>query len=254
MIKLENVNKVYRTDRVETLALENINLDVAPGEFVSVMGPSGCGKSTLLNLIGLLDAPTKGHLALDNTKINGAGDGKLASFRNEKLGFVFQSFHLVPDLKVVDNVEIPLLYRKMSGGERRKLAQQALDRVGLASRVHHFPTQLSGGQQQRAAIARAIVGKPRILLADEPTGNLDSAMGEEIMSILHDLNRNDKTTVVMVTHDQRFAERTDRIVRLFDGRQVAGCARTSNWRSRSSGGESSSPSSPSSASASPWSC
>jgi putative ABC transport system ATP-binding protein len=221
MIKLENVNKVYRTERVETLALENINLDVAPGEFVSVMGPSGCGKSTLLNLIGLLDAPTRGHLALDNTKINGAGDGKLARFRNEKLGFVFQSFHLVPDLKVVDNVEIPLLYRKMSGGERRKLATQALDRVGLASRVHHFPTQLSGGQQQRAAIARAIVGRPRILLADEPTGNLDSAMGEEIMSILHDLNQNDGTTIVMVTHDERFARRTDRIVRLFDGRQVA---------------------------------
>jgi putative ABC transport system ATP-binding protein len=221
MIKLENVNKVYRTERVETLALENINLDVAPGEFVSVMGPSGCGKSTLLNLIGLLDAPTKGKLSLENTAINGSGDRKLARFRNEKLGFVFQSFHLVPDLKVVDNVEIPLLYRKMSGGERRKLATQALGRVGLSSRVHHFPTQLSGGQQQRAAIARAIVGRPRILLADEPTGNLDSAMGEEIMTILHDLNRNDGTTIVMVTHDERFARRTDRIVRLFDGRQVA---------------------------------
>jgi putative ABC transport system ATP-binding protein len=221
MIKLENVNKVYRTERVETLALENINLDVAPREFVSVMGPSGCGKSTLLNLIGLLDAPTKGRLALDDTPINGAGDRKLARFRNEKLGFVFQSFHLVPDLKVIDNVEIPLLYRKMSGSERRRLATAALDRVGLASRVHHFPTQLSGGQQQRAAIARAIVGKPRILLADEPTGNLDSAMGEEIMSILHDLNQNDGTTIVMVTHDERFARRTDRIVRLFDGRQVA---------------------------------
>src|ERR1043165_8303741 len=168
MIKLENVNKVYRTERVETLALENINLDVAPGEFVSVMGPSGCGKSTLLNLIGLPDAPT-----------------------NEKLGFVFQSFRLVPALRVVDNVEIPLLYRRMIGGERRKLATKALERVGLSSRVHHFPTQLSGGQQQRAAIARAIVGRPRILLADEPTGNLDSAMGEEIMSILHDLNQND---------------------------------------------------------------
>src|SRR5436309_14307742 len=173
MIKLENVNKVYRTERVETLALENINLDVASGEFVSVMGPSGCGKSTLLNLIGLLDAPTKGHLALDDTKINGAGDGKLARFRNEKLGFVFQSFHLVPDLKVIDNVEIPLLYRKMSGSERRRLATAAIDRVGLASRIHHFPTQLSGRQQQSAAIARAIVSKPSILLADEPTGNHD---------------------------------------------------------------------------------
>ena len=221
MIKLENVNKVYRTDRIETLALQNINLDVAQGDFVSIMGPSGCGKSTLLNLIGLLDKPTSGSLALEGTHINGAGDKKLAKMRNEKLGFVFQSFHLVPDLTVLDNVEIPLLYRDMAAAERRKLALAAIDRVGLASRVHHFPTQLSGGQQQRVAIARAIVGKPSIVLADEPTGNLDSQMGEEIMSILHDLNRNDKTTVVMVTHDQRFAERTDRIVRLFDGRQVA---------------------------------
>ena len=221
MIRMESINKVYRTERVETLALQNINLDVAAGEFVSIMGPSGCGKSTLLNLIGLLDAPSSGRLSLDEEHINGAGDKKLARLRNEKLGFVFQSFHLVPDLTVLDNVEIPLLYRKIASAERRKLALAALDRVGLASRVHHFPTQLSGGQQQRVAIARAIVGRPRILLADEPTGNLDSQMGEEIMSILHDLNQNEKTTVVMVTHDERFAKRTDRIVRLFDGRQVA---------------------------------
>jgi putative ABC transport system ATP-binding protein len=186
MIKLDNVNKIYRTERVETLALQNINLDVAPGEFVSVMGPSGCGKSTLLNLIGLLDLPSNGTLELDGESVGKWGDRKLASFRNEKLGFVFQSFHLVPDLKVVDNVEIPLLYRSANGTPRRKRAQAALDRVGLASRVHHFPTQLSGGQQQRVAIARAIVGQPRILLADEPTGNLDSAMGDEIMDILHD--------------------------------------------------------------------
>ena len=221
MIRLENVNKVYRTERVETLALENINLDIAPGEFVSIMGPSGCGKSTLLNLIGLLDAPTSGGLSLAGEQVGKWGDKQLASFRNEKLGFVFQSFHLVPDLKVIDNVEIPLLYRRTNGSPRRKVAQSALDRVGLASRIHHFPTQLSGGQQQRVAIARAIVGKPRILLADEPTGNLDSGMGEEIMDILHDLNKNDGTTIVMVTHDDRFARRTDRIVRLFDGRQVA---------------------------------
>jgi putative ABC transport system ATP-binding protein len=220
MIRLEAVDKVYRTERIETLALQNINLDVAPGEFVSVMGPSGCGKSTLLNLIGLLDKPSTGKLAIDGEKVD-AADRKLARVRNEKLGFVFQSFHLVPDLKVIDNVEIPLLYRKMNASMRRKLATAALDRVGLASRIHHFPTQLSGGQQQRVAIARAIVGKPRILLADEPTGNLDSQMGEEIMGILHDLNRNDGTTIVMVTHDDRFARRTDRIVRLFDGRQVA---------------------------------
>jgi putative ABC transport system ATP-binding protein len=221
MIKLSNVNKVYRTDRVETLALENINLDVAPGEFVSIMGPSGCGKSTLLNLIGLLDTPSSGALALDGDEVRTWGDRRLAQFRNEKLGFVFQSFHLVPDLKVIDNVEIPLLYRRTNGTPRRKVAQSALDRVGLASRIHHFPTQLSGGQQQRVAIARAIVGKPRILLADEPTGNLDSGMGDEIMDILHDLNKTDGTTIIMVTHDDRFARRTDRIVRLFDGRQVA---------------------------------
>jgi putative ABC transport system ATP-binding protein len=220
MIKLENIDKVYRTARVETLALHNINLDVPPGEFVSVMGPSGCGKSTLLNLIGLLDTPTNGTLAIDGQAVD-TSERKLARVRNEKLGFVFQTFHLVPDLKVIDNVEIPLLYRKMSGSQRRKLAAAALDRVGLSSRVHHFPTQLSGGQQQRVAIARAIVGKPRILLADEPTGNLDSAMGDEIMDILHELNREEKTTIVMVTHDDRFARRTDRIVRLFDGRRVA---------------------------------
>ena len=221
MITLDNVRKVYTTDRIETLALQNINLTVEKGEFVSIMGPSGCGKSTLLNIIGLLDAPTDGALHLDGEKINGQGDRRLARVRNEKLGFVFQSFHLVPDLKVIDNVEIPLLYRSMSAAERRKLATEALDRVGLSSRIHHFPTQLSGGQQQRVAIARAIVGRPRVLLADEPTGNLDSRMGEEIMAILEDLNRNDRTTVVMVTHDDRFASRTNRIVRLFDGRQVA---------------------------------
>jgi putative ABC transport system ATP-binding protein len=221
MISLHNIDKVYRTERVETLALQNINLDIAAGEFVSIMGPSGCGKSTLLNLIGLLDKPTTGKLLLDGKHINGAGDGALAKLRNEKLGFVFQSFHLVPDLTVLDNVEIPLLYRRMAAGERRKLALAALDRVGLASRVHHFPTQLSGGQQQRVAIARAIVGRPRIVLADEPTGNLDSAMGDEIMAILEELNTNDGTTVVMVTHDDRFAQRTGRTIRLFDGRQVA---------------------------------
>jgi putative ABC transport system ATP-binding protein len=221
MIRLENVNKTYRTDRVETLALQNINLDVAQGEFVSIMGPSGCGKSTLLNLIGLLDIPSDGTLTIDGSAVQRWSDRRLAAFRNEKLGFVFQSFHLVPDLKVIDNVEIPLLYRRRNGTPRQKLAKEALDRVGLTSRLHHFPTQLSGGQQQRVAIARAIAGKPRILLADEPTGNLDSAMGEEIMDILHELNRTDGTTIVMVTHDERFARRTDRIVRLFDGRQVA---------------------------------
>jgi putative ABC transport system ATP-binding protein len=221
MISLQGVNKVYRTDRIETLALDSISLEIGKGEFVSVMGPSGCGKSTLLNLIGLLDVPTSGRLALEGEEMGNRRDRQLAAIRNEKLGFVFQSFHLVPDLKVIDNVEIPLLYRKVSSSDRRRLALAALDRVGLASRVNHFPTQLSGGQQQRVAIARAIVGKPSVLLADEPTGNLDSHMGEEIMSILEDLNRHDDTTVVMVTHDERFASRTHRTVRLFDGRQVA---------------------------------
>jgi putative ABC transport system ATP-binding protein len=220
MIKLDNIEKVYRTDKIETLALNNINLQVREGEFIAVMGPSGCGKSTLLNIIGLLDAPTKGGVQLNGTTINGYRDKQLAKLRNEHLGFIFQSFHLINDLSVVDNVEIPLLYRRLSGAERRKLALQALDRVGLTSRAFHFPSQLSGGQQQRVAIARAIVGKPRILLADEPTGNLDSQMGDEIMNILMDLNKNEKTTVVMVTHDPRLGERTERIVRLFDGRQV----------------------------------
>jgi len=219
MIHLEQVTKKYRTDRVETTALDNINLTVDKGEFVSVMGPSGCGKSTLLNLMGLLDEPTGGKIALDGKAIDRYGDRDLARVRNERLGFVFQQFHLVADLSVVDNVEIPLLYRKMSNKERRRAALAALDRVGLASRVHHFPGQLSGGQQQRVAIARAIVGNPSVLLADEPTGNLDSQMGDEIMAILQALN-NEGTTIVMVTHDPRLAERTHRVVRLFDGRQV----------------------------------
>ncbi|MEA2563383.1 MAG: putative transport system ATP-binding protein [Acidobacteriota bacterium] len=220
MIHLDQVSKMYRTDRIETTALDNINLAVEKGEFVSIMGPSGCGKSTLLNLMGLLDEPSKGKVELDGIAINGQGDRALARVRNERIGFIFQQFHLVSDLSVADNVEIPLLYRKMSNRERRKAALAALDRVGLSSRTHHFPTQLSGGQQQRVAIARAIVGRPAILLADEPTGNLDSQMGDEIMDILEGLNKNEGTTVVMVTHDPRLAERTHRTVRLFDGRQV----------------------------------
>ena len=220
MIRLENVSKVYRTDRVETLALDSVQLEVARGELVSIMGPSGCGKSTLLNLMGLLDAPTSGTVALEGKPVETYRDRDVAKLRNRTVGFVFQTFHLVADLSVVDNVEIPLLYRPLPARERRRMALAALDRVGLSSRVHHFPWQLSGGQQQRVAIARAIVGKPRILLADEPTGNLDSHMGDEIMTILEDLNRTEGTTVVMVTHDARMAERTHRTVRLFDGRPV----------------------------------
>ena len=220
MIQLESVEKVYRTEKIETLALNSINLVVQPGEFISVMGPSGCGKSTLLNVMGLLDTPTQGNVTLGGQRVDSYAEKYLARIRNEQIGFIFQTFHLISDLNVLDNVEIPLLYRQgMSGRERRRLALEALERVGLSSRVHHFPSQLSGGQQQRVAIARAIVGKPKLLLADEPTGNLDSQMGGEIMKILEGLNR-DGTTVVMVTHDQQLAGQTGRIVRLFDGRQV----------------------------------
>jgi putative ABC transport system ATP-binding protein len=221
MIRLQAVEKVYRTDRIETVALTGIDLSVREGEFVSIMGPSGCGKSTLLNIVGLLDVPTSGQVEINSSVVSAKGDRALAATRNRELGFVFQTFHLIPDLAVVDNVEIPLLYRRLSNGERRKLAEAALDRVGLSSRTRHFPSQLSGGQQQRVAIARAIVGRPRILLADEPTGNLDSQMGDEVMALLKDLQRRDRTTIVMVTHDARQAEQTERIVRLFDGRLVA---------------------------------
>jgi putative ABC transport system ATP-binding protein len=220
MIRLESVEKVYRTDRIETVALSDVNLDIQPGEFVSVMGPSGCGKSTLLHIIGLLDEPTKGRVQLNGTPIASYRDTAVARIRNREIGFIFQTFHLIPDLAVADNVEIPLLYRRLSGGERRRLAREAIERVGLGSRARHFPSQLSGGQQQRVAIARAIVGQPRILLADEPTGNLDSQMGDEIMAILHALQRESQTTIVMVTHDPRLAEQTQRTIRLFDGRQV----------------------------------
>ena len=220
MIRLHEIEKVYRTDRIETVALADVNIDVGEGEFISVMGPSGCGKSTLLNLIGLLDAPTKGTVQINGSPIATYRDRALAAVRNKELGFVFQTFHLIGDLSVLDNVQIPLLYRTLSNSERRTLAVAALDRVGLSARVHHFPSQLSGGQQQRVAIARAIVGRPRILLADEPTGNLDSQMGDEVMGILKTLSREDKTTIVMVTHDQQKADQTERIVRLFDGRQV----------------------------------
>ena len=217
MIKLEGVEKVYRTDKIETLALSNINLNVNKGEFITVMGPSGSGKSTLLNVMGLLDEPTAGALEIDDLPIKSFHDRQLAALRNEKLGFIFQSYHLINDLSVADNVEIPLLYRRYFKGSRRKAALEALERVGLSARTKHFPNELSGGQRQRVAIARAIVGKPEIILADEPTGNLDSAMGDDIMNILDGLNKNEKVTIVMVTHDENLAARTERIIRLFDG-------------------------------------
>ncbi len=221
MIRLRNIEKVYRTDTVQTLALNNINMDVARGEFLSIMGPSGCGKSTLLNIIGLLDAPSNGEVLIDDASTIQLSDAKLAHFRNHKLGFIFQSYHLINDLRIVDNVELPLLYRKSSAKERKQLAKEALEKVGLSNRVQHFPSQLSGGQRQRVAIARAIVGRPSIILADEPTGNLDSVMGNEIMEILLQLNKTDGTTIVMVTHDEQMARKTHRLVRLFDGSQVS---------------------------------
>jgi putative ABC transport system ATP-binding protein len=220
MIRLQNIEKVYRTSTVETLALNSISLDVAKGEFLSIMGPSGCGKSTLLNIMGLLDAPSKGDIKIDDQKTDHLSDKQLAAFRNKKLGFIFQSYHLINDLQVLDNVELPLLYRDSTAKERKMLATEALEKVGLANRVKHFPNQLSGGQKQRVAIARAIVGRPEIILADEPTGNLDSAMGNEILDILLQLNQRDGTTIVMVTHDENMAHKTHRLVRLFDGSQV----------------------------------
>ncbi len=221
MILLNQVDKIYRTEEIETVALENVNLEVKKGEFLAVMGPSGCGKSTLLNVMGLLDAPTSGKVIIDGKETAAMKDRALAKFRNENLGFVFQSFHLINSLNVLDNVELPLLYRKTGARERRRLAEAVLEKVGLSHRMRHFPTQLSGGQCQRVAIARAVIGNPSIILADEPTGNLDSKMGAEVMELLHQLNREDGRTIVMVTHDESKAKETSRIIRFLDGRQIS---------------------------------
>lgn len=220
MIKTVNLQKIFKTEEVQTWALNNVNIEVKEGEFVAVMGPSGCGKSTLLNIMGLLDAPTGGTIEIAGTKVDGMKDKELAAFRNQKLGFVFQSFHLINSLNVLDNVELPLLYRKVSSKERRRLAEEVLQKVGLSHRMRHMPTQLSGGQCQRVAIARAIIGNPEIILADEPTGNLDSKMGAEVMELLHQLNKEDGRTIVMVTHNEEQARQTSRTIRFFDGRQV----------------------------------
>ena len=220
MIKLTEINKIYRTNEIETVALENVNLEVEKGEFLSIMGPSGCGKSTLLNIIGLLDAPTSGIIEIGGTRTDGMKDKQLAAFRNKKLGFVFQSFHLINSLNVLDNVELPLLYRKVSAKERRHLAEEVLAKVGLSHRMRHMPTQLSGGQCQRVAIARAIIGNPEIILADEPTGNLDSKSTIEIMNILKDLHKSGRT-VIIITHDDEIANQVDRVVRIMDGKIVS---------------------------------
>ena len=220
MINLKQVVKKYQTEDIETTALHDINLTVQKGEFVSIMGPSGCGKSTLLNVIGLLDKPTDGEVLFDNQLTSQMSGKELAKFRNENLGFIFQSFHLINDLKVIDNVELPLIYRKMASKERRRLAEEALEKVGLRNRINHYPSQLSGGQRQRVAIARAIVGKPKLILADEPTGNLDSKNGQDVMQLLIDMNRENDTTIIMVTHDEAMAKQTERLIRLYDGAQV----------------------------------
>ena len=221
VIKLSEINKIYRTDEVETRALENVNIEVKKGEFLSIMGPSGCGKSTLLNIMGLLDEPTSGTIELCGAVIDPKlPDNKLAELRNKTLGFVFQSFHLISTLNVLDNVQIPLIYRGVRSAKRLQLAKEVIERVGLSHRMKHRPSQLSGGQCQRVAIARAIIGNPEILLADEPTGNLDSKMGAEIMELLHKLNREDGRTIVMVTHNEQQAAQTDRIIKFLDGRQI----------------------------------
>lgn len=220
MITLTSLSKIYRTSEIETVALENVNLTVERGEFLSIMGPSGCGKSTLLNIMGLLDAPSTGSIIINGTHTEAMKDKELAAFRNQTLGFVFQSFHLINSLNVIDNVSLPLLYRKMSNSERKQRAEEVLEKVGLSHRMRHFPSQISGGQCQRVAVARAIIGNPHIILADEPTGNLDSKMGAEVMELLHRLNEEEGRTIVMVTHNEEQAKQTSRTIRFLDGRQV----------------------------------
>lgn len=220
MIELKGVGKVFRTSEIETVALENVNIQIQKGEFVAVMGPSGCGKSTLLNIVGLLDKPTTGTVTIRGISGEKMKDSELADFRNKTIGFVFQSFHLIQSLNVIDNVEMPLLYSGMSAKERRKRAEEVLKQVGMSHRMRHLPSQLSGGQCQRVAIARAIACNPDIILADEPTGNLDSKMSEEIMQLLFDLNEKEGRTIVMVTHNEQQAKQVHRTIRFFDGHQV----------------------------------
>jgi putative ABC transport system ATP-binding protein len=220
MIRLEGVTKVFFTDDLETHALDGIHLDVAKGEFLSISGPSGCGKSTLLAILGLLDMPTEGKYLLGGDNVSSLVPAARAKVRNERIGFIFQAFNLIGDLTVLQNVELPLTYRQnMASEERRKAALHALERVGMSHRVNHHPAQLSGGQQQRVAVARALAGKPAILLADEPTGNLDSRNGEAVMNLLRELHR-EGSTICMVTHDPRYADYADRKIQLFDGRVV----------------------------------
>jgi putative ABC transport system ATP-binding protein len=219
LIKLEAITKVFYTDEVETHALSGIHLEIRKGEYVSIAGPSGCGKSTLLAILGLLDTPTEGRYALNGQPVASLGLAARARIRNREVGFIFQSFNLIGDLTVYENVDLPLTYRGLAPAERKQRVQEALEKVGMSHRVKHYPSQLSGGQQQRVAVARALAGKPSILLADEPTGNLDSKNGDAVMDLLRDLHR-EGATICMVTHDPRFARHADRTVQMFDGQIV----------------------------------
>ena len=219
LIHLEGVTKVFYTDEVETHALAGIHLEINQGDYISIAGPSGCGKSTLLSILGLLDSPSEGSYQLNGKPVQGLSLSERARIRNREIGFIFQSFNLIGDLSVYENVELPLTYRGMNSAERKKRVNAALEKVGMAHRAKHLPSQLSGGQQQRVAVARAVVGDPLILLADEPTGNLDSTNGEAVMELLRELHRGG-ATICMVTHDARFARHADRSIHLFDGRVV----------------------------------
>ncbi|HEY3492104.1 MAG TPA: ABC transporter ATP-binding protein [Solirubrobacterales bacterium] len=219
LIRLEGIKKVFYTDEVETHALSDIHLEIKHGEYVAIAGPSGCGKTTLLSILGLLDTPTEGTYTLDNQPVARLSASERARVRNRQIGFIFQAFNLIGDLTVYENVELPLTYRGMASDERRKRVQSALERVGMSHRMKHFPAQLSGGQQQRVAVARAVAGDPAILLADEPTGNLDSTNGEAVMELLRELHQGG-ATICMVTHDPRYARHADRSVHLFDGKVV----------------------------------
>ena len=219
LIKMEGVKKVFFTDEVETHALEEIHLEIKKGTYISIAGPSGCGKSTLLSILGLLDSPTDGIYELNGQTAENLDFAERSRIRNREIGFIFQAFNLIGDLTVYENVELPLTYRGTSSNERKQKVQSALERVGMAHRLRHYPSQLSGGQQQRVAVARALVGDPLILMADEPTGNLDSKNGEAVMELLRDLHRNG-ATICMVTHDQRYANFAERTIHLFDGRIV----------------------------------
>jgi len=219
MIKLTNIEKTFRTDEVETLALNNVNIEIKKGEFVAIMGPSGCGKSTLLNILGLLDNPTGGDYFLNETEVSKYTESQRTHLRKGIIGFVFQSFNLIDELNVYENIELPLLYMRVSSAERKQKVKQAMERMAIAHREKHFPQQLSGGQQQRVAIVRAVVANPKLILADEPTGNLDSKNGKEVMSLLSELNT-EGTTVVMVTHSHHDANYASRIINLFDGQVV----------------------------------